>query len=158
MVHDGEDGVDYGLSDVYDQILLDIILPRMDGISVLKQLRKEGILTPVLMLTAKGEISDRVSGLDSGADDYLPKPFAIEELLARVRALLRRKGDLVDTSDRLLVHHVSCLRQHGEELVAPGVEDRIFFLKLHIVFVVLERFAYALIKAGGRLETGYQPL
>lgn len=94
VVHDGADGLDYGLSAIYDLILLDIMLPKMDGLTVLRKLRKEGISTPVLLLTAKGEISDKVVGLDSGADDYLPKPFATEELLARVRAMTRRKGDV----------------------------------------------------------------
>ncbi len=94
MVHDGEAGYDYGMSNIYDMILLDIMLPKMNGIEVLKALRKAGVKIPILMLTAKGEIGDRVTGLDSGADDYLPKPFATEELLARIRALFRRKGDI----------------------------------------------------------------
>ena len=93
-VHDGEAGYDYGMSQIYDMILLDIMLPKMNGIEVLKALRKEGVTIPILMLTAKGEIGDRVAGLDNGADDYLPKPFATEELLARIRALFRRKGDI----------------------------------------------------------------
>lgn len=99
MVYDGEDGLDYALSDIYDLVLLDIMLPKLNGIEVLKEIRKEGISVPVLMLTAKGEISDRVTGLDSGADDYLPKPFATEELLARIRALSRRKGEVPTTDD-----------------------------------------------------------
>ncbi|GAB6108071.1 response regulator transcription factor [Fusibacter bizertensis] len=99
MVHNGEDGLDYGLSQIYDMILLDIMLPKKNGIQVLKELRKEGITVPVMMLTAKGEISDRVVGLDSGADDYLPKPFATEELLARIRALSRRKGEIQVSED-----------------------------------------------------------
>ena len=94
VVHNGEDGLDYGLSGIYDLIVLDIMLPKMNGIDILKNLRKEGIITPVILLTAKGDISDRVIGLDSGADDYLPKPFATEELLARIRALSRRKSDI----------------------------------------------------------------
>lgn len=91
-VNDGESGLDNALSGIYDLILLDIMLPKMNGLDVLKQIRKEEITTPVILLTAKSEISDRVSGLDSGADDYLPKPFATEELLARIRAMSRRKG------------------------------------------------------------------
>ncbi len=94
-VNDGESGLDNALSNIYDLILLDIMLPKMDGISVLKKLRKEGISTPVILLTAKGEISDKVVGLDSGADDYLAKPFATEELLARIRAMSRRKGEVL---------------------------------------------------------------
>jgi Response regulators consisting of a CheY-like receiver domain and a winged-helix DNA-binding domain len=99
MVHNGEDGLDYGLSQIYDMILLDIMLPKKNGLQVLKELRAEGIKVPVLMLTAKGEVSDRVTGLDSGADDYLPKPFATEELLARIRALSRRKGEIQVSDD-----------------------------------------------------------
>jgi two-component system response regulator ArlR len=94
-VHDGEAGLDNALSNIYDIIILDIMLPKLDGISVLKEIRKDGISTPVILLTAKGEISDRVTGLDSGADDYLAKPFATEELLARIRALSRRKGEVL---------------------------------------------------------------
>lgn len=94
-VNDGGSGLDNALSNIYDLILLDIMLPEMDGISLLKEIRKKGIGTPVILLTAKGEISDRVIGLDSGADDYLPKPFATEELLARIRAMSRRKGEVL---------------------------------------------------------------
>jgi DNA-binding response OmpR family regulator len=92
--YDGEYGLDCALSDIYDFIILDIMLPKMDGLRVLKEMRSAGISTPVLMLTAKGELRDKVAGLDSGADDYLPKPFHIDELLARLRALGRRKGEL----------------------------------------------------------------
>lgn len=96
--HDGEMGLDNALSNIYDVIILDIMLPKVDGITVLKELRKEGISTPVILLTARGEITDRVIGLDSGADDYLAKPFATEELLARIRALSRRKGEVLPSN------------------------------------------------------------
>lgn len=95
-VFDGEDGLDYILSDIYDVVILDIMLPKMNGLDILKEARKSGIATPIILLTAKGEISDKVTGLDYGADDYLPKPFYTEELLARVRALGRRKGEVVN--------------------------------------------------------------
>ncbi|MGD0033921.1 response regulator transcription factor [Paenibacillus illinoisensis] len=95
MVHDGRSGLDYALSGIYDLLLLDIMMPEMDGISVLRKLRSEGNHTPVILLTAKGELSDKVTGLDYGADDYIAKPFATEELLARIRAALRRKGEVV---------------------------------------------------------------
>ncbi|MDQ0173296.1 response regulator transcription factor [Paenibacillus tundrae] len=95
MVHDGRSGLDYALSGIYDLLLLDIMMPEMDGITVLKTLRSEGNHTPVILLTAKGEIDDKVTGLDYGADDYIAKPFATEELLARIRAALRRKGEVV---------------------------------------------------------------
>jgi DNA-binding response OmpR family regulator len=94
-VYDGESGLDNALSNIYDLIVLDIMLPKMDGISILRNIRKEGIATPVILLTARGEVSDKVIGLDSGADDYLAKPFATEELLARIRALSRRKGEVL---------------------------------------------------------------
>lgn len=92
-VYDGTDAYDYAVTGNYDGIILDIMMPGYDGIEVLTKLRKENITTPVLMLTAKGELSDRVAGLDAGADDYLPKPFAVAELLSRVRAMLRRRSD-----------------------------------------------------------------
>lgn len=95
MVHDGRSGLDYAQSGIYDLLLLDIMMPEMDGIKVLQTLRGEGNHTPVILLTAKGELSDKVSGLDYGADDYIAKPFAAEELLARIRAALRRKGEVI---------------------------------------------------------------
>ena len=98
VAYDGEAGLDNALTGIYDLIILDIMLPKINGINVLKEIRKEKISTPVILLTAKGEISDKVTGLDSGADNYLPKPFATEELLARIRALSRRKGDIQPAS------------------------------------------------------------
>jgi len=86
----GNDGYDLASSENYDLIILDIMLPQMSGIEICKKLREENIHTPILMLTAKGQTSDKVDGLNSGADDYLTKPFAFEELLARVKALSRR--------------------------------------------------------------------
>ncbi|WP_017813334.1 response regulator transcription factor [Paenibacillus shenyangensis] len=94
-VHDGRTGLDYAQSGIYDLLLLDIMMPEMDGITVLKTLRSQGDATPVILLTAKGEISDKVTGLDYGADDYIAKPFSSEELMARIRAALRRKGEVV---------------------------------------------------------------
>ena len=90
---DGEEALDYIFSVEYDIILLDIMLPKRDGFEVLKSIRKKGIKTPVLFLTARDQIEDRVKGLDLGADDYLVKPFAFDELLARIRVLLRRNTD-----------------------------------------------------------------
>lgn len=94
LAFDGETGLEYALSDIYDVIILDIMIPKLDGIKVLKSIRLENIATPVIMLTAKGELNDKVLGLDNGADDYLSKPFQTEELLARLRALTRRKEGL----------------------------------------------------------------
>ncbi|SHH70894.1 response regulator transcription factor [Clostridium grantii] len=121
MVHDGESGLDSALSRIYDLIILDIMLPKMNGLTVLKHIRRENILTPVLLLTAKGEIEDRVVGLDSGADDYLPKPFATEELLARIRALSRRKGEVIATDelkfgDIVLNHDALLLTNKDKEI------------------------------------------
>jgi len=96
LAYDGEYGLDCGNSNIYDIIILDIMLPKMDGISVLKELRRNGIETPVILLTARGETEDKVRGLDSGADDYLAKPFHTDELLARLRALGRRKTELIN--------------------------------------------------------------
>ena len=90
-VENGSDALDYAMTGEYDGLVLDIMMPGMDGIEVLKRLRAKGISTPALFLTARTEVSQRVEGLDAGADDYLPKPFATAELLARVRAMLRRK-------------------------------------------------------------------
>jgi len=90
-VSNGNDAYDYAASGSYDGIILDIMMPGMDGLEVLRRLRADGVKTPVLLLTAKSDVEDRVDGLDAGADDYLPKPFAASELLARVRAMLRRK-------------------------------------------------------------------
>lgn len=92
-VHDGSAALDYASTGEYDAIILDIMMPQMDGLQVLTRLRDNGVPTPVMLLTAKGEKDDRVTGFNSGADDYLPKPFAPDELLARVRAMLRRTGD-----------------------------------------------------------------
>lgn len=90
-VYDGAEALAYALAESYDGIILDIMMPKKSGIEVLKTLRQNGINTPVLLLTAKTEIEDRIAGLDMGADDYLPKPFAMGEFLARVRAMLRRR-------------------------------------------------------------------
>lgn len=91
--YDGEEGLYNALAGVYDVILLDIMLPKKDGLAALEELRAEGVRTPVILLTALGEVEDRVRGLDCGADDYLPKPFRTEELIARIKAVTRRRGE-----------------------------------------------------------------
>ncbi len=93
VAFDGQEGYDLASSEDYDLIILDILLPKMDGIEICSKLRKKQINTPIILLTAKGQIEDKVSGLDAGADDYLTKPFAFEELMARIRALTRRPRD-----------------------------------------------------------------
>ena len=94
-VYDGRDGYDYAACGQYDVIVLDVMLPSMDGFQVVRALRENRIQTPVLLLTAKDELRDKVHGLDCGADDYMTKPFAPEELCARIRALSRRQGDVI---------------------------------------------------------------
>ncbi len=93
-VYNGQDALSYGLTNIYDVMILDIMMPKMSGSDALLQLRNNGINTPALFLTAKSSIQDRIDGLDIGADDYLTKPFAMGELLARLRTLTRRKGDI----------------------------------------------------------------
>lgn len=92
-VFNGQDALDYGLCENYDAIILDIMMPKKNGLEVLSELRKQGIDTPVIILTAKSETEDKILGLDTGADDYLTKPFSMGELLARIRALTRRKSE-----------------------------------------------------------------
>lgn len=111
-VYDGKDALDYARLGDYDGIILDIMMPKMDGTEVLRTLRAEGCKTPILLLTAKAEIEDRIAGLDAGADDYLPKPFAMGELLARIRAMLRRREEF--TPDILSCGNVSLNRQSYE--------------------------------------------
>lgn len=101
VANDGEQGSLLGRQEVYDAIILDLMLPGKDGIEVLKEIRAAGIATPILILSAKGEIEDRVRGLNLGADDYLPKPFAFTEVLARVRALVRRQSPAEDKTTTL---------------------------------------------------------
>lgn len=94
--YDGIEGLDFASSNIYDLIILDIMLPGVDGIEICNKLRNNRILTPIIMLTARGEIDDKVNGLNVGADDYLSKPFSFNELLARVKALLRRPSSLIN--------------------------------------------------------------
>lgn len=119
-VYDGADAYAYAMSGDYDGIILDIMMPKRDGLEVLEALRRNGCRTPVLLLTARTQVEDRILGLDSGADDYLPKPFDMGELLARIRAMLRRRdeyhpdvmafGDLTlnTASGELSVGEISC--------------------------------------------------
>ncbi|MBQ8596793.1 MAG: response regulator transcription factor [Lachnospiraceae bacterium] len=106
-VYDGTEGLDYARSAIYDLILLDIMLPGMDGLTILKTLRKEQISTPVILLTAKSEVSDIIAGLDAGSDDYLAKPFSTGELLARIRALFRRSTTAKYSGDILSFGNLS---------------------------------------------------
>lgn len=119
-VFDGKEGLTFALSGEYDLMILDIMLPYRDGITILREVRKAKIDTPVLFLTAKDTVPDKVIGLDSGADDYLAKPFAFEELLARVRALIRRKDAdksvLLKASDLVLDTQKHVAERNGNEI------------------------------------------
>ena len=132
---DGEYGLDCALTGIYDFIILDIMLPKMDGLRVLKELRCAGIKTTVLMLTARGEIRDKVTGLDCGADDYLPKPFHTDELLARLRALSRRRGELlidgiIELGDLRFNPHTLTLADTDEEIGLTLKESQLLELLL----------------------------
>lgn len=115
-VYDGEEALEYVRNEQYDGIILDIMMPKLSGLEVLEAIRKDGCRTPVLLLTAKAEVEDRIKGLDMGADDYLPKPFVMGELLARVRAMLRRREEF--TPDILTCGNLS-LNMHNYELSSP---------------------------------------
>ena len=120
VVHDGEDALCYLENGDYDGAILDIMMPKLDGLSVLRHIRNEGNGLPVLILTAKSDIDDRVEGLDAGADDYLTKPFAMKELLARVRAMLRRRTESVETRltfADITLEIASCMLICGEKSV-----------------------------------------
>ncbi len=95
LVHNGEEAVDYALAGQYDVIILDVMLPRKDGFAITSELRRANLSTPILLLTARGATSDKITGYDSGADDYMTKPFSPAELMAHLRALTRRQGDVV---------------------------------------------------------------
>lgn len=115
-VYNGEDALDYLMNADYDGAILDIMMPKMDGITVLKKIRAAGKTLPVIMLTAKSEIDDRVEGLDAGADDYLTKPFATRELLARIRSMTRRQPELQD--NKLSMEDIT-LDRAGYTLTGP---------------------------------------
>lgn len=133
-VFDGQEALAYAQGGDYDGIILDIMMPKLDGLSVLRQLRQEGCRTPILLLTAKAEVEDRIQGLDLGADDYLTKPFAMGELLARIRAMLRRREEFspeVLTCGDLSLHVGSCRLSSGENtVVLPKMEYRLMELLL----------------------------
>lgn len=126
-VYDGESGLEQGMSGRYDVILLDIMLPKMNGYDVLEKLRSEKIATPILLLTARNQTSDKVKGLDLGADDYLAKPFSTGELLARIRALLRRKTETIVTNEKTfgdLTLNVSNFEMRcGEESIKVSLKE-----------------------------------
>lgn len=125
-VYDGEEALEFARLEHYDGIILDVMMPKLNGLQVLQKLRAEGCKTPVLLLTAKSEVEDRIEGLDMGADDYLPKPFVMGELLARIRAMLRRREEF--TPDILKCGNISLniqsyeLSGNGQSFVFPKIE------------------------------------
>ena len=124
-VFDGEEALEHLRSDAYDTVILDIMMPKADGLEVLSRMRSEGNTVPVLLLTAKAEIDDRVAGLDAGADDYLTKPFAMKELLARIRSMTRRRiqytgeelcfGNITLNAQRFELHAENAVRLSSKE-------------------------------------------
>ncbi len=135
-VDNGTDAYDYAKAEHYDGIILDVMMPGMSGLEVLQKLRQEGCRTPIMLLTAKAEIEDRVTGLDLGADDYLPKPFAMKELLARVRAMLRRREEytpnVLTCGDLALNQQDYTLSSPTDSVVLPKLEYRMMeALMLH---------------------------
>ena len=133
-VYDGEDALAYGLAENYDGIILDIMMPKRDGLEVLKELRGQGVTTPVLFLTAKSEIADRIQGLDIGADDYLTKPFAMGELLARVRAMTRRRDAF---QPQVLTLGNMTLDRGTFELKSPAAAIRLSSKELQMLEMIL---------------------
>lgn len=131
-VYDGEEAYAYASTEHYDGIILDIMMPKMDGLEVLKKLRSRGCNTPVLLLTAKSEIEDQIQGLDMGADDYLPKPFSMDLLLAHIRAMLRRREEFVP--NLLKCGNIALSQQNyelsgnGQTFVLPKLEYRLMEL------------------------------
>ena len=147
VAFDGQDGIELALTGEFDLLILDILLPRLDGISILKEFRRNGRTSPVLLLTSRNQVDDKVKGLDAGADDYLTKPFAIPELLARTRSLLRRKSEIkssvigvgninVDTNS----HEVSI---NSEKIVLTAKEYSLLEFLLYNKNRVLSRLSIA---------------
>jgi DNA-binding response OmpR family regulator len=144
----GREALDWVVSAPYDLIILDILLPELDGISVCRELRKRGFRMPVLMLTARDGIDDRVAGLDAGADDYLVKPFALKELLARLRALTRRAADapkstMLSMADLTMDTSTHCVKRDGRRIELTSKEYAILECLLHAGGRILTRTAIA---------------
>ena len=142
-VYNGVDGLNSARTGIYDIVILDIMLPQLDGLAVLRTLREEKNAVPVLLLTAKEDVADKVEGLDSGADDYMTKPFSTEELLARVRALTRRKGDVRD--DNLSLGDLALNRKNCEIVSIVTGQALKLALKEYQIIELLFRHPHAII-------------
>ena len=133
-VHNGFDAYEYTATGAYDAVILDVMMPKMNGIQVLERLRSEGCSTPIMMLTAKGQKNDRITGFNAGADDYLPKPFDPDELLSRVRAMLRRgtayQPSVLSYGDVTLDPATGLLERGGQSLRLSGREFQVMELFL----------------------------
>ena len=151
-VYNGEDAYDYAISGGYDGIILDIMMPKRDGLEVLAALRRNGCRTPVLLLTAKTQVEDRIQGLDTGADDYLPKPFDMGELIARIRAMLRRREeyhpDLIRFGDLTLDLQFGAINVGEMSFQLPKQEYRVMeqLMLNHTLYLSSEQL---LVKAWG---------
>ena len=144
----GLSGLDMALTNIYDAIILDVMLPGKNGFEIAKEVRKQGIRTPILMLTAKSELDDKVSGLDSGADDYLTKPFETKELFARLRALLRRNClDNMNEHGELIMENIA-LNQSNSTVrnLLNGQSVRLSEKELHIMEYLMINFGHILSK------------
>lgn len=138
--YDGDEGLEYALTDVYDLITLDVMMPKRDGFEVLREIRKQRITTPVIMLTALAQESNKVQGLDMGADDYLAKPFSTPELLARIRALLRRRAEI--HADNTVSYQDITLNLSNYELSCGEKSVRLSQKECDIMRYFLERPRY----------------
>lgn len=138
LAFDGEYGLDCALSNIYDFIILDIMLPKMNGLDVLDSLRQENITTPVILLTARNQIEDKVKGLDYGADDYLAKPFHTDELLARLRAIRRRNTDILSNNNFLYFGDIS-LDPNTLMLKCNNCEIKLTLKESQLLEILIER-------------------
>lgn len=136
-VYDGEAGYHNGLSNRYDVIILDIMLPKLNGFEVLRKLREEKVTTPILILSALGQTGDKVKGLDLGADDYLAKPFQAEELLARIKALLRRKTDVI--TEEVITYGDLTFNASSYELICNDKKIKVSLKESEILLYFLSR-------------------
>ncbi|SRR5258708_3582137 len=144
LAHDGPTGLDLALSDTYDAMILDLMLPGMDGIEICRQVRAQRMATPILMLTARGTVADRVKGLKTGADDYLVKPFAVEELLARIDALLRRAGRVIELTSKEFALLEFLMRHPRQVLTRTQIIDHVWRYDLDALSKVVDIYIHYL--------------